>query len=120
MAEPANLTDLIREFLSTLSLYLRQRGREFVEDIAVEPIRRGAVKAGLLAVAMGLGCAGAVFLAIGLMLLLAELLGSTWAAFLVVAAAGLIAAGVLIFFVTRSGRKEVAAKDEKLSDEDNA
>ena len=112
MAEEKDVSQLVREFLSALWLYLRQQTAEFIRKATIVPLREAALKAAFLALTAGLMLVAAVFLGIGIMMGLANLLGSSMAAFLA-AGALLIAVGVVIVLILfRPWQGKAKKKDE--------
>lgn len=107
MAEEKDLSQLVKEFLAELMAYLRQSGAELVSHILVDPLRKLAGKAALLAVATTLLISGAIFLAQFMVLGFAWLFGGNlvWG-YLAAAVLVIALAVILLVLVGRSGRQE--------------
>lgn len=114
MSDQPTMAELAEETLHAASTYVCQRGRAMVEEIAVEPVRRGAALALAVAFACGLALTGAVLLAIGAVMGLSEWLGSPVAGFFAAGALGvLIGAGLVILAVQLSRRQRGEAANGK-------
>lgn len=104
--EDKDLTQLVREFVETLVLYLRQQGRELVTEVTAKPLRQvGAHFLLLIAVASMLGL-GIALAGIGAALGLRELLGSSAAALGVMGLLALLGAFVTYRLGTSRRRRE--------------
>jgi protein-S-isoprenylcysteine O-methyltransferase Ste14 len=118
MAEEKSISETVHELVATLMMYLKQRGAEFVTAVVVEPLRKSAAQAAL-------GCAGLVFLALGIVFLgmfmvhgFAALLDSYVWGYLASAGVTLVIAAILMLIMSRRGKEEVRGNDAKLNDKD--
>ncbi|MHB8997275.1 MAG: hypothetical protein ACYC63_18670 [Armatimonadota bacterium] len=113
MAEPHDIPEMMKEFVSALMTYLKQRGAEFVSAVVVDPLRKMALK-------VGLGCAGMVFVSLGVIFLglfmvhgFARLFyNDILYGYLASAILILIVGAVLLWLMSRSGKEE-EKKDDK-------
>jgi len=113
MAEPHDIPEMMKEFVSALMTYLKQRGAEVVSAVVVDPLRKMAVK-------VGLGCAGMVFISLGVVFLglfmvqgFARLFyNDILYGYLASAILILIVGAALLWLMSRSGKEEVK-KDDK-------
>jgi uncharacterized membrane protein len=114
MSDQPTMAELAEETLNAASTYIRQRGRALVEDIAVEPVRRGAALALTIAFACGLLLTGAVLLGIGAVMGLSEWLGSAVAGFFAAGAlVVLVGVGLVLLGMKRSRKERGEATDVK-------
>lgn len=91
-----SLPQLVAETLELLARYVREQAGETLQKSIVRPLQVVAGYVGLAIVAAFLAGMGVVALAIGAFQALAALVGSSWAAWLIVAAAYLILAAVIV------------------------
>ena len=107
MAEQHEVSELTKQFLHALMLYLKQRGAELTTAILVDPLRKMAGK-------IGLGCAGITFVCLGVVFLgmfmvhgFARLLGGDYVyGFLASAAVVLILGALSFWLMSRAGKGE--------------
>lgn len=118
MVDNQELTALLKEFLATLAAYLRQRGAEAVTAVVVEPVRKAALK-------LGLGCAGATLLCLGLVFLgifavggLAWLCGGNYLLGYLAAALLALGFGALLLWLMGRRPREVHRRGEDTSGSD--
>ncbi|NPV47351.1 MAG: hypothetical protein HPY69_10355 [Armatimonadetes bacterium] len=105
--EDKDLTQLVREFVETLLLYLRQQGRDLVTEVTTRPLRRAGAYVLLLAAVSSMLTLGIALVGIGAALGLRELTGSSAAGFGLMGLVMLLAAFVTYRLGTpRSRRKE--------------
>ena len=86
-----SLSVLIAELLELASRYIRQEIKGTVEEAVARPIRNAGKWAALALAASSLFTLAAIFLAVGAFQLLAEIVGATWIAYLIIG--GLLLAG---------------------------
>jgi|LSQX01.3.fsa_nt_gb hypothetical protein len=113
MAEEPTVAELAEETLKTASAYVRQQGRALVEEVAVEPVRRGAKMALAVALAAGLVMTGAVLLGVGLVIGLSQWLGSPVAGFCAAGALEILAGVGLVKLATRLRHREGSSTDDE-------
>jgi len=106
MAEDKTVPELMREFVAELMLYLRQRGREAVTHVVVEPLQQAGIKVALLLVATALAIIGLVFLGNFMVLYFAWLCGGLLWGYLVSAALVMILAAALVLVMSLVGKEE--------------
>lgn len=113
MADEKTVSELMKDFVATLMVYLKQRGAEFVTAVTVEPLKKFAGK-------VALGCAGLTLLLLGLVFLglfmvqgFAALFGGSYLWGYLASAVLVILLGVILMMVMARSGKEVASKDAK-------
>ena len=107
MVEEKTVSELMKEFVEELMLYLRQRGKETVTHVVVEPVQKAGIKIALLLVAAALMVIGAVFLGNFIVLGFTELFGGSYLwGYLSAAVLVMILAGVLVLVMSRVGKQE--------------
>ncbi|MBU0610930.1 MAG: hypothetical protein KKI08_23825 [Armatimonadetes bacterium] len=115
MAEEKSISELMKEFVEQLMLYVRERGKESVSTILLQPLQKVGIKAALLVAATAMVVLGAVFLGIFAVLGFAELFGGDllWG-YLCGGLLVIIVAATLVLAMSRVGkevRKDDRAKD---------
>lgn len=110
MAEEKSISELMKEFVEQLMLYVRERGKESVSYILLQPLQKVGIKAALLVAATAMVVLGAVFLGIFAVLSFAELFGGDllWG-YLCGGLLVIIVAAVLVLVMSRVGKE--ARKD---------
>lgn len=94
-----SLPELVAEFFDMLARYVREQASDAVQKSVVQPLQKLGGYLGIGIVGATLVAIGAIFIAIGLFELLAALVGSSWAAFLIVGVACMLIA--VAMFVVR-------------------
>jgi len=107
VAEDKSISELMKEFVEQLMLYLRERGKESVSYILLQPLQKVGIKAALLVVATALLILGAVFMGIFAVLGFAALFGGsyTWG-YLCAGLLVIVIAVVLVLIMSRVGKEE--------------
>jgi hypothetical protein len=90
------LPEVIAETLELVARYVREQADDVVQRSVVQPLQKLGGYLGLGIVAAFMAGTGLVFMAIGLFQGLAALVGSSWAAWLIVASAYLLIAVVMV------------------------
>jgi hypothetical protein len=90
------LPEVIAETLELMARYVREQADDVVQRSVVKPLQKLGGYLGLGIVAAFMAGTGLVFMAIGLFQGLAALVGSTWAAWLIVASVYLLVAVVMV------------------------
>lgn len=107
MVEEKSISELTKEFVAELMLYLRQRGKETVTHVVVEPLQKAGLKIALLLVAAAMAILAMVFLGIFMVYGFATLFyGSLMWGYLASAVLILIVAGALLLVMSRVGKEE--------------
>lgn len=107
MVEEKTVSELMKEFVAELMLYLRQRGKETVTHVVVEPLTKAGLKIALLLVAAAMGVLAVVFLGIFMVYGFATVFGGSlmWG-YLASAVLILIVAAVLMVVMSQVGKEE--------------
>lgn len=92
--EGQSLIKSLGELLDLLTRYAKEQAGSAVEDHVARPIRRASRWAAFTLVGSVFFALASFFLAIGFFLLLARILGATWAAFLLVGVLLLLGGGL--------------------------
>ncbi len=79
-----SISELIGELLELASGYFRQETRSIVENSIARPLRKAGRWVALALVASTLFALAVIFLTVGAFQLLAELVGATWIAYLII------------------------------------
>ena len=90
------LPELIAETLELIARYVREQAGETMQKAVVRPLQMVSGYVALGIVAAALAGTGALFIAIGTFMALAALVGSTWAAFLIVGFSDVLLAVILV------------------------
>ena len=98
------LIQLFTELIELGVTYLRQQLKSIVGSSVAEPLRRAGVAAATAMLAATVFGLAVIFIAVGLFLLLAKLVGASWIAFLIVGAV-LVLIGYLIAIRGRSANE---------------
>jgi uncharacterized membrane protein len=107
MADDKSISELMKEFVEELMLYLRQRGRESVSYVVVEPLSTAGIKVAMILVAAALMIIGAVFLGNFMVLGFAALCGGSalWG-YLCSAVLVMVLAVVVLLVMSRVGQED--------------
>lgn len=104
--EEKDLTQLVREFVEALGLYLKQQGRELVTEVTMKPLRQAGLYLLLLTAVSSMLALGIVFVGLGAALGLTEALNSSAAAFGLMGVVILLAAFVTYRLWVSRGQTE--------------
>ncbi len=99
-----SVSELFAELLELTSGYVRQEVKNTVEHSIARPLRSAGRWAALALAASTLFALAAIFLAVGAFQLLAEIVGATWIAYLIIGGI-LIVAGVGTVIAMASGKE---------------
>ena len=113
MADEKTVAEVMKEFITTLMTYLKQRGAEFVTAVTVEPLKKFAGKAALGCVGLTLIVLGLVFLGIFMVQGFAVLFGGSYVWAYLASALLTMLIGAILMLVMARGGKEVASTDDK-------
>jgi uncharacterized membrane protein len=107
VAEDKPISELMKDFVEQLMLYLRERGKESVSYILLQPLQKVGIKAALLLVATALMILGAVFMGIFMVLGFASLFGGSYVwGYLCAGLLVIVIAVVLVLIMSRVGKEE--------------
>ncbi len=107
MAEDKSVSELMKAFVEQLMLYLRQRGRETVGYVLVQPLQKAGLKVALLLTATALMILGAVFLGVFAVIGFAYLFGGSYeCGYLCAGLLVMAVAVVLVMVALRVGKEE--------------
>ena len=82
-----SVSDLIVELVDLATRYARQEIQSIIDGAVVGPIKKAGFWAGFSAAAGALCALALIFLAVGFFQLLAEVVGATWIAYLIIGGA---------------------------------
>lgn len=113
MAAEKDLSELIKEFVAELMTYVRQRGKETVTEVVVQPLTMAGIKIGLIIAAAALMVLAAVFLGIFMVIGFATLFGGSYLwGYLCSGVLVMVLAAIVLLIMSRLGKEEKSDKED--------